>query len=89
MTNKLEETLGAMGYAKVLVTLADGALETAEAQAAALAPHFILPPQALELAAVAARTSGRDTTVAPSALRVFPRLGLAIGHVDRAGATHL
>jgi len=88
MPNRLDDTLNAMGFAKVLVTLADGALGTADEQAAALADQFIPAPQADDLAAAAARATGRRARPAPL-LKVYPRLGLAIGYVNRNGAAGL
>ncbi|MCR5877666.1 S8 family serine peptidase [Phenylobacterium sp. J367] len=88
MPSKLDETLQAAGYAKVLVTLADGAA-TALDDAAQLADSFILPPQAEEMAAAAAEVAHLKALPPTPRLKVYPNLGLALGYVDGVGAAAL
>lgn len=105
MTDQLQDTISAVGYAKVLVVLEPAATPgpTAAATTAiaagavlesALQEHFIIPsePQVESLAAVARATSSRPRarrSAAAPAVRIYPKLGLAIGYVNQTGATSL
>ena len=86
MSDHLDQTLATAGYAKVLVTLAD-ASAAADQVEAALSDQFIAAPQAAELAMAASRFSETDSR--PRKLKVYPRLGLAVGYVDNQGAAAL
>ena len=95
----LEDELTALGYAKVIVSLVPSttgaALTTRSARIAtndletSLAPHFIVPghPAQAGLAAAPHRTPRRQTARGknPRPVRIYPRLGLAVGYVDKAG----
>lgn len=94
---EIDDTIAAIGYAKVIATLtpAAAAAETTAGTLPAIENHFIVPSegQAESLAAVA-RTSAsrrfqRDQPAETRRMRVFPHLGLAIGYVDAAGAAAL
>jgi len=96
MTSDLEANLLDVGYAKVIIALKPQ-IARAEARTteAALANHFVVPSetQATRLAAVASRTASRgfrrSRTLSERKLRVYPNLGLALGYVNRQGATAL
>jgi subtilisin len=92
----LESDFQNLGYAKVIVALKPQiALGRPDATEAELGAHFFVPsePQATRLAFVAARTASRSfhrsTQVAQRKVRIYPHLGLAIGYVNRQGATAL
>jgi subtilisin len=97
-TSSLEDTVNAIGYAKVLVTLrpAAAAAKTSSIQAeVAIENHFIIPsePQAESLA-LSARLSAsysfrRAEPPASRRVRVYQNLGLAIGYVDANGLAAL
>src|SRR6266849_5581241 len=96
MPTDLDAHFSNVGYAKVIATLRPQmALAKAAAAEAELAKHFLVPsePQAERLDAVAAtlatRTFRRPVPIAQRKVRVYPRLGLAVGYVDREGATSL
>ncbi|PZQ60318.1 MAG: serine protease [Phenylobacterium zucineum] len=88
MPNKLDETIGALGYAKVLVTLSDGAAASMNANVA-LAENFILPPQSAALAATTTEMANLAAVATPQRMKVYPNLGLALGITDAAGAAAL
>jgi subtilisin len=95
MPNGLEETIAATGFAKALVTLRpEAAAASADTLGKELGVYFdpIDESQGRDLAASASRASpSRSKSFRPThtpKLRVFPRLGLAIGLVrqDQAAA---
>jgi subtilisin len=96
--SSLEDTVNAIGYAKVIVTLrpAAAAATTSNIQAeGAIENHFIIPsePQAESLA-LSARLSAsysfrRTEPSASRRVRVYQNLGLAIGYVDADGLAAL
>lgn len=94
MTPDLEASFAALGYAKVLIALKPDAAPPAAAEAA-LAAHFVVPSeaQAARLSAVADRAASRSfrrpQALTKRKMRIYPHLGLAIGYVDREGATAL
>lgn len=96
-TSSLEETVSAIGYAKVIVALhAAPAAAAAEAvPESAIAGHFMVPDeaQAESLAMSASRSASRKFKRAePPAerrVRVYPHLGLAIGYVNANGLAGL
>jgi subtilisin len=93
MSTDFEAILDEVGYAKVIIELADAKLNSVNAAATPLDAHFVIPDdiQAQRLSFVAARAAStrptRPRTV--SRVRVYENLGLAIGYVDRAGAEAL
>ncbi len=93
MNGKLEDTLANVGYAKVIVTLTPN-LAAADSKAT-LEKHFIIPSekQTESMLAVAARAASRKAgyprPIAEQRMKVYPNLGLALGFVDRDGATAL
>jgi subtilisin len=98
MPNQLNDTLAALGYAKVIVELKSSvAGSTAAAMAAetSIEGHFTIPSeeQTVSLAATATRHASKRFTRARSLdkrkVRIYPHLGLAIGYVDRGGAASL
>jgi len=98
MTDILQDTLAAVGYAKVIVELKPAvipATATAASTESALAQHFRIPSeqQTESLAAMAVRHASkrfkRPEPLDSRKVRVYPRLGLAIGFVDRSGASAL
>jgi subtilisin len=103
METLIEQRIAAQGYAKVLVALKPEAVSvgaTAAATATAVATvstslesYFIARDreQTSALAMVAARETGRTRARAgaPPKVRIFPRLGLALGTVDAKGAEGL
>jgi subtilisin len=97
VSGSVSEVPQATGYARVLVTLAPDAAASVGTGPQALSGYFSLPePHRLQFASLAlagARTAQRRPPPKhqrlPPAMRVFPRLGLAIGLVDRAGAAAL
>lgn len=97
-TSSLDDTVNAIGYAKVIVTLkaAAAAATTSRVQAeGAIQKHFIIPsePQAESLALSArlsaSRSFRRAEPPASRRVRVYPNLGLAIGYVDANGLAAL
>jgi len=74
---------------------AGAGLAAAVAPANSLESHFLLPkqaqPEVLATAAAAASvtTGRRARSVAPPKVRVFPRLGFALGYADEAGVQGL
>ena len=98
MLDDLEADFQNLGYAKVIVALksqAAAASTPAAATEADFGAHFVVPsePQAERLAFVAMRAASRkfqrSTPVEKRKVRVYPHLGLAIGYVNRQGATSL
>ncbi len=98
-TSSLEDTVNAIGYAKVIVALkaapaAAGAVSKHDAEGA-IGNHFIIPSgtQAESLAAsarmFASRSFKRAEPVAARKVRVYQNLGLAIGYVDAGGLAAL
>jgi subtilisin family serine protease len=98
-TSDIEDTVAAIGYAKVIVTLKPA---PAAAGAAALlqtddgiGDHFMIPSEAqAETLAMSARASAsrKSKLVGSSAsrrVRVYRHLGLAIGYVDAGGLAAL
>ncbi|MRI57209.1 hypothetical protein D8770_25175 [Methylobacterium sp. DB1607] len=91
MVDRIDDTLRAKGYAQVLVAVqldaGAGARDVRDFES-----HFVVPnqPQAAALVAAAERASaaGRPRPREPQ-VRLFPRLGLAIGYVDAQGADAL
>lgn len=104
MTTVLDETIAAAGYAKVIVTLKPEAVAAARDTVAtsldlgatqrALQNIFMIPSQSQNqmLAAASLRAvAGKPRRAAPPIprVRVYPRLGLAVGYVDASGADAL
>ncbi|CBS89844.1 S8 family peptidase [Azospirillum lipoferum] len=95
MTSTLDQSLAAMGYAKAIVVFKKSVSATLKSPAVPddLARHFVIPDTMLEsdlARAAASHSSGEAvaTAVGP-AVRIYPRLGLALGYVDRQGAKEL
>jgi subtilisin len=97
-TSSLEDTVNAIGYAKVIVTLrtAAAAATTSGVQAEhAIEDHFIVPsaPQAESLALSArlsaSRSFRRAEPPASRRVRVYQNLGLAVGFVNANGLAGL
>jgi subtilisin len=96
-TASLDETVNAIGYAKVIVAL--NASPTAAAAVSEtgskIEDHFIIPDQAqaegLALSArlTASRSFRRAASPASRRVRVYRHLGLAIGYVDARGLVSL
>lgn len=96
MDAELQNTLSHVGYAKVLVSLKPQlAAATTDFAETSLEKHFTPPSaqeaESLALAAedAASNTPKRRRALAKRAVRVYPRLGLAIGFVDSNGAAGL
>lgn len=96
MANGIEESLDALGYAKVIAELKpEPGMATVAAAETAIESHFVIPSEAQteSLAATAmrhaSRTFRRPQSLQDRKVRVYPRLGLAIGYVDRAGVGEL
>jgi subtilisin len=96
MTTDLDADFQSLGYAKVIVELKPRiSLGGSAATEAEFANFFVMPSerQAARLAAVAVRSASRNfrrpTSVEQRKIRVYPHLGLAIGYVNRQGATSL
>ena len=96
MPSDLDATLSDVGYAKVIIALKPQmAAEHVATAEAALATHFTVPSatQAARLSAVAERAASRSfrrpQPLPQRKVRVYPHLGLALGFVDRQGATAL
>ena len=99
MPNGLQDTLDAVGYAKVIAELKTPAAAAAATTAAAaerkIEAHFCIPSEAQteSLATAASHTASRsfrrEKKLDDRKVRVYPRLGLAIGYVDPAGAASL
>ena len=98
-TSSLEDTVNAIGYAKVIVALkaapaAAGAVSKHDAEGA-IESHFIIPSgaQAESLATsarmFASRSFKRAEPAASRRVRVYQNLGLAIGYVNGAGLAAL
>src|SRR5262245_1202152 len=94
MSTDLDANLSDIGYAKIIVALNPGTQPAAVgADVTPLEAHFVRPDeiQAERLAFVAARaasTHPRRTRPVPK-MRVYQRLGLAVGYVDRHGVDSL
>lgn len=94
MPTDLEANLTDVGYAKVIIVLnPDAQLNAAGAAVTPLDAHFVIPDeiQAERLSFVAARaasTTPRRVRVAPK-MRVYEKLGLAIGYIDQRGRDFL
>jgi subtilisin len=95
-TSSLEDTVNAIGYAKVIVTLkATAVAATTSNREGAIQDHFIVPsePQAESLALSARLSASRSfRRTEPSAsrrVRVYQNLGLAIGYVNANGLAAL
>jgi subtilisin len=96
-TSSLEETVSAIGYAKVIVALnaAPAAAAAAAVSESAIAGHFMVPDaaQAESLAVSASLSASRKFRRAePSTerrVRVYQHLGLAIGYVNANGLAAL
>ena len=96
--SSLDETVAAIGYAKVLVSLKNRAV-AAESLAAttegSLEDHFIIPSEAqvenltLSANALASRKFKRAQPLTTRRVRVYPHLGLAIGYADATGVASL
>jgi subtilisin family serine protease len=99
ISSSVNETIAAIGYAKVIVALNRGAAAadatSKRAAEGSIEQHFIIPsqPQAESLVASARRFASRKTRPAePDAsrrVRVYQNLGLAIGFVDASGLAGL
>lgn len=92
MQAAIEEQLQAIGFAKVLMTIepaAAGEMEAASLEALFTPPTSGQQAQMASLGFAAARSAGRQRRAAAPRLRVFRRLGLAIGVVDRDTADAL
>lgn len=96
MLDDLEADFQNIGYAKVIVALKPRvAAAQAPATEAALGDNFVVPsePQTERLAFVAMRAASkafrRSTPLTKRKVRVYPHLGLAVGYVNRQGATSL
>jgi subtilisin family serine protease len=99
ISSSVNETIAAIGYAKVIVALNRGAAAadatTRKAAEGSIEQHFMIPsqPQAESLVASARRSASRRTrAVEPEAsrrVRVYQNLGLAIGFVDAGGLAGL
>ena len=89
----LQDTLAEVGYAKVICALKPTV--TAASSKAALEIYFTIPSErqmeALMAAAsrAASRKSGHPRPLEEQKMRVYPRLGLVLGYVDRDGAAAL
>ena len=104
MTTQLEQTIQQDGYAQVIAILDSGAAASAEG-AGDFARHFLDPAIAGERLAGAVLASADTSHLASEAptefrvaaagsppsppVRVYPRLGLALGYVDASGLTGL
>jgi subtilisin family serine protease len=99
-TSSIEDTLSAIGYAKVIVALKPtataAAAETTRVEAeSAIENHFIIPSgtQAESLALSARLSASRSFSpaepVTSRRVRVYPKLGLAIGYINAAGLAGL
>lgn len=94
MAGSLDETLGLVGYAQVVVTLTDtaavGVRDVRDLESAFISPRFA-GFEALDTAAgIRAMTEAGDSSPARALrMRVYPRLGMATGYVDRRGASVL
>jgi subtilisin family serine protease len=96
--SNLEETLAAIGYVKVIVTIKEKGAAAAASKAqieTSMRDHFMAPDAAQieSLAAAASRETGRKIK-RPEALtsrrvRIYPHLGLAVGSVDSTGLASL
>jgi subtilisin family serine protease len=105
METLIDQQIAALGHAKVLIALkpqafgsalADGDLTTvANVARNSLEPYFVPPDQqqSAALAVTAAHFAGRKRVpsrgLERAKVRVFPRLGLAVGIVDASGAESL
>lgn len=104
-SSEIEQTIAAVGYAKVIVTLTSAAAATESAPrtrgdaagpaGSPLENNFMVPSevQMESLAATAKRAASRSfrrpQTLQSRRVRIFPHLGLAIGYVDAAGVAAL
>jgi subtilisin len=99
ISSSVNETIAAIGYAKVIVALNRGAAAagatTKKAAEGSIAQHFMIPSQPLaeSLVASARMSASRKVRSAePEAsrlVRVYQNLGLAIGFVDAGGLAGL
>jgi subtilisin len=97
-TSSVEETVAAIGYAKVIVSLKEipsFAGATAAQTEGSIERHFIIPneAQAESLAFSASRAASRKFKPMQPPIsrrvRVYPHLGLAVGYVDKGGLASL
>jgi subtilisin family serine protease len=92
--SSLEDTLAAIGYVKVIVTMKDRTAVAATSETA-MQDHFIAPDtaQTQSLVAAATRSAGRQIrraeSLAERRVRIYPNLGLAVGSVDASGLVSL
>jgi subtilisin family serine protease len=101
MDTQIEQQIAAVGHANVLLALSPGVIEAAKGAAAAgaayedLEQYFVQPdPQQTVALEVASTRSMRRRIKTPAAVerpkvRIYPRLGLALGFVDATGAAAL
>ena len=97
-TSSVEETVAAIGYAKVIVALKEVpsfAAATAVQAEGSIERHFMIPneAQAESLAVSASHAASRKfkPTQPPTSrrVRVYKHLGLAVGYVDKGGLASL
>jgi subtilisin family serine protease len=101
ISSSVNETIAAIGYAKVIVALNRGTAAadatTKKAAEGSIEQHFMIPsqPQAESLVASARRFASRSRRSRPAEpeasrlVRVYQNLGLAIGFVDAGGLAGL
>ncbi|WP_441233471.1 S8 family peptidase [Bradyrhizobium sp. 930_D9_N1_4] len=96
--SSIEDTLAAIGYVKVIVTMQNRATAAAAPKAqteSAMEGHFLPPDtdQVESLSLAATRATGRKIrrpeSLSARRVRVYPHLGLAVGTVDAGGFASL
>jgi subtilisin family serine protease len=96
-TASLDETVNAIGYAKVILALnaSPTAAAVSKTGRSKIEDHFIIPDQeqaeglALSARLTASRSFRRAASPASRRVRVYRHLGLAIGYVDARGLASL
>jgi subtilisin len=96
--SSLDETVAAIGYAKVIVSLKNNSAATeglAAASEGSLEDHFMIPSEAqaenlaMSATALASRKFKRSEPLTSRRVRVYPHLGLAVGFADATGVASL